>query len=399
VSVYSPSKKLSAKEVEKEIKEILEAQKNYLGGTLPVERYAFIIYLFKGYFSRSGSYGALEHSYSSFYFLPEAGGSSLAQTIKDVAAHEFFHILTPLNIHSEEIHYFDFNKPVMSKHLWLYEGVTEYFANHMQMYEGLYDATTFFDNMSEKIASSRSNFQDDLSFTQMSKNVLDKYESQYGNVYEKGALIGMCLDVKLRTLSGGKMGLKDLMNELSKKYGKNQPFKDDELFDVITKMTYPEIGEFFRKYVEGSEPLPFAEYFAPLGVVYEEGGEKEVFVIGSVSFALDEARGLLKVSGTWSMTPEDKKTGWRDGDILLEINGKNANISGLKNLVFNDLSKLPAGSKITYKVEREEKGKKKVVTLKGKATKEKTLISHGFSPIDNPTAEQQKLFRAWAFTK
>jgi predicted metalloprotease with PDZ domain len=42
--------------------------------------------------------------------------------------HEFFHIVTPLSIHSKEIQDFDYNDK-MSEHLWMYEGVTEYFAN------------------------------------------------------------------------------------------------------------------------------------------------------------------------------------------------------------------------------------------------------------------------------
>ena len=34
--------------------------------------------------------------------------------------------------HSEEIGNFDFQKPKMSRHLWLYEGLTEYAAHHTQ---------------------------------------------------------------------------------------------------------------------------------------------------------------------------------------------------------------------------------------------------------------------------
>ena len=49
--------------------------------------------------------------------------------IKRVALHEFMHIITPLNLHSEQIGNFDYVDPKMSKHLWLYEGITEYFAN------------------------------------------------------------------------------------------------------------------------------------------------------------------------------------------------------------------------------------------------------------------------------
>ena len=55
----------------------------------------------------------------------------------DIAAHEFFHIVTPLNIHSEIIEHFNFVTPVPSQHLWLYEGTTEWAAHAMQLRAGL----------------------------------------------------------------------------------------------------------------------------------------------------------------------------------------------------------------------------------------------------------------------
>jgi predicted metalloprotease with PDZ domain len=125
VSIFSPNQKVSAKEIAPDINKILTAQKDYLGGTLPVKKYAFIISLFRGFSGKSGSYGALEHSYSSFYFLPEGSATGLSQSVKDISAHEFFHIVTPLNIHSEEIQFFDYDNPKMSAHLWMYEGTSE----------------------------------------------------------------------------------------------------------------------------------------------------------------------------------------------------------------------------------------------------------------------------------
>ena len=40
---------------------------------------------------------------------------------------------------------------------------------------------------------------DKMPFTKMSANVLQKpYKDQYLNVYEKGALIAMCIDITIR---------------------------------------------------------------------------------------------------------------------------------------------------------------------------------------------------------
>ena len=60
----------------------------------------------------------------------------------------------------------------------------------------------------------------------MSENVLEEpYATNYNNVYQKGALIGMCMDILLREESNGQRSMLSLMKELSNKYGQNRPFK------------------------------------------------------------------------------------------------------------------------------------------------------------------------------
>ncbi|UPT66820.1 MAG: peptidase M61 [Sphingobacteriales bacterium JAD_PAG50586_3] len=285
VSVYSPNKKVTSKELATNINQILVAQKDYLGGTLPVKKYAFIINLYSGLFSRSGSYGALEHSYSSFYFLPEANVDNLSQSVKDISAHEFFHIVTPLNIHSEEIQFFDYDNPKMSAHLWMYEGTTEYAASLVQIKAGLITLDDYITVLQDKIGGAKK-YNDTLPFTTMSLGVLDKYEDQYGNVYEKGALISLCLDIKLRSLSDGKYGIQNLMADLSKKYGKDKPFKDNELFDEITRLTYPEIGVFLKTYVGGNKPLPIKDMVELVGIAYDnQSADKRLVIGGRQAFA------------------------------------------------------------------------------------------------------------------
>ncbi|MGC4020466.1 MAG: hypothetical protein QM734_00230 [Cyclobacteriaceae bacterium] len=194
IGSYSPNQKITAKEIAANVKEVLMAQKEFLGGKLPVDKYAFVFYWTD---QPVTSYGALEHSYSSVYYMPEQTIDQTKQQLRDFAAHEFFHIVTPLTIHSEEIQFFDFNDPKMSKHLWLYEGVTEYFAGNCQVKYGLITPQQYVKVIQQKMLA-RSNFRDDVAFTDISKFTLDKYPDQYGNVYQKGALIGMCLDIKLR---------------------------------------------------------------------------------------------------------------------------------------------------------------------------------------------------------
>ena len=395
VSVYSPSGRVTSEPIAANVKDILEAQRSYLGGTLPVDKYAFLIYVPERV-GKSGSYGALEHSNSSVYFLPEMPEEQFSSTIRDVAAHEFFHIVTPLNIHSEEIGNFDFINPKMSKHLWLYEGVTEYFASHVQAYENLIDLEEYLNRLREYILTSKAYYNDTLPFTEMSAEVLDTYEKEYGNVYQKGALIGLVLDVRLRELSGGEYGLRNLMLDLSKTYGKNKAFKDEELFDKITELTYPEIREFFARHVEGSEPLPLEETFRKVGISYKPMGTETVISYGNFVPGLDRESNRITVAGAADMDAFGQQVGFQEGDVLLAMNGTEITPMNVRELIGEKLQQMKPGERITFTVERsDEKGRTKKKKLKARVTPVERQTMHVLEPAPNATPEQQKLRAAW----
>lgn len=264
ISVYSPNEKIKASEVATQLKPLLKAQLAYLGGRFPVNNYAFLIVM--SAHLKNGSYGALEHAQSSFYYLPEDSIAVMGPIIRDVSAHEFFHIQTPLNLHSAEIGNFDFQNPQMSKHLWLYEGLTEYAAQHMQLQGGLISLPQFLERMTEKYRSSNFSYDKDIPFTKMSKGVLSKYKEEYGNVYQKGALIGLCLDLYLRSETHGRYGTQQLIRDLSARFGPDKSFADDELFQLIAETTQVKgIEQFFSHYVSGSKELPLASLLPKIG--------------------------------------------------------------------------------------------------------------------------------------
>ncbi len=395
VSVYSPSGNVTSEVIAANIKDILEAQRSYLGGTLPVDKYAFLIYVPEKVGS-TGSYGALEHSNSSVYFLPEMPEEQFSSTMRDVAAHEFFHIVTPLTIHSEQIGNFDFINPDMSKHLWLYEGVTEYFATHVQVFEKLVDAETFLMKIQQYIATSRAYYNDTLPFTEMSANVLGEYEKQYGNVYQKGALIGLVLDIKLLELSGGKYGLRNLMQDLGKEYGKDKSFKDDELFDKITALTNPEIREFFTRYVEGSEPLPLEETFETVGITYKPMATQLINSYGSFVPGYDESTGRIIIESTQGMDEFGKALGLKDGDQLLKWNGTEITPMNIRQLIGEELQQMKPGDDVTVTVLRKNKLKKpKEVTLTAKVQQIERTAPHYLQPNPEATPAQLALKAAW----
>ena len=396
ISVYSPNKKATAAGIAPMIGELLEAQRNYLGGTLPVNRYAFLLYLTDKPNS-SGATGALEHSYSSVYYMHERDNEAIAGQLRDFAAHEFFHIVTPLNIHAEQIHNFDYNNPEMSQHLWLYEGTTEYAATHVQVNQKLISPDAYLAGLRNYILGS-GRYNDSLPFTVMSKGALDQHANQYGNVYQKGALIGLALDIRLRELSGGQYGLRHLMAELSKTYGKNQGFRDEELFDKITALTYPEIREFFRRYVEGPEQLPYASIFKTVGITYQPLVREKRQTLGGVHLGYDPQAGKIIVTRTDQLNTLGKKLDYQRGDQLLAINGQALTAQNIQDVIKSQVSEARERSRITILVGRKDAdGQVKELTLKGRLQKTLEEKQHVLA-FDEQASPQQKILReAWLF--
>jgi len=398
IGAYSPTKKITAKEIAAATQEVLMAQQRFLGGKLPVEKYAFIFYFTD---KPVLSYGALEHSYSSMYYMPEMPLDQMKQQLRDFAAHEFFHIITPLTIHSEEIENFDYNDPKMSRHLWLYEGVTEYFAGLVQVKYDLISGEQFLATLQEKMLTA-DKFRNDVPFTDISRFTLEKYKDQYYNVYQKGALIGLCLDLKLRKLSEGKKGLQDLMMDLSKKYGKNKAFDDDKLFKEIEELTAPEIGDFFKKYVAGTEPLPLSELLQDFGIEYIEQQRFEDYTLGisSENITVTEVDGKprLQITSVDKLDSMGQSLNFREGDILQEINGQKIPDLGPEfgPFIQTQMLALGEGKTLSYTVLRKDaSGQPQQVVLSAPSKKVLLERRHLIRFDAQPTEEQMKLRTAW----
>lgn len=337
ISVYSPNGTHTAESISADMKRMMNAQKTFLGSFNANKKYSVLIYLSDMQNENDAhGFGALEHPTCTTVVMPEAmGKDELAEQLKDVVSHEFFHIVTPLTIHSNEIHYFDFNSPKMSQHLWMYEGVTEYFANLFQVNQGLIDETEFYSRMAGKI-NNASNMNDTMPFTTMSANVLvEPYKEQYLNVYEKGALIGMCLDIIIREESQGERGILDLMQKLSAKYGAQKPFNDQELFATITALTYPTVGAFLTTYVSGETPIPYDTFFAKMGVT------KKIVQVAGNPFIKDQ-RPLITVNPATKeiivlpASPLNSfftELGLESGDVILAINDTNYNLDNIYDMI------------------------------------------------------------------
>jgi predicted metalloprotease with PDZ domain len=353
----------------------------------PVDRYVFLMTLVDmDVAQRNGFYGfgALEHSYSSNFVYP--GYPQVIESLRGSMAHEFFHIMTPLNLHSEIIAVYDFAEPTASEHLWLYEGVTEWASDIMQFRGGVIGEEEYFDMVSQKISEFYSRYDTTYSLSELSLNCYtDKGRNEFPNVYAKGSLVASMLDIELLKLSNGRRGLREVFVDLTRKYGKNNPFPEKDFFNVLVNETYPEIDDFIDKYIRSAEPMPLSEYYSQIGYMYTKRriDEENPTMIGLAFIPND--KGEIVIDG-FADGYEDY--GLERGDALLKLFGEEVSFDNARSLIDRTKSmKIGDEFSITVKRDGEE------LEFTGKLFQR--YRRHLFDPKEELTDSESKIRNAW----
>jgi len=408
VAGYYAGNDSSAYYIATEIDSAMRAVAVFVGGNLPVENYSFLNYivdlrdigtiLMSGNIGllqypkimrkmRNKAFGALEHGNSSSYYLPDFGHNSYKGMVSETAIHEFMHIFTPLSLHSNLVGDFDYSHPKMSKHLWLYEGVTEYFATLIAMQGGLSSVDkTVYNTLKDKIVSSYA-YPDSIPFTVMSERVFEPpYKNLYDQVYERGAIMAMLLDFEIMRLTGGQKTLRSVVLELVSMYGKNKSFGEEEIIPLFVKMVHPQLKSFFDNYVSGKTPLDITGGFQTIGVTYQKelAGRVPMNLLSKENGVTVNRNVIVNNRVTITKAEENNLAGFKPGDKV----DRNAVHSCFKK---PDGSFVAEGETVHLKVLRG--GKEVELSFVARFTDGK--LNDVIQVNRDKTPEQEKLFRLW----
>jgi predicted metalloprotease with PDZ domain len=269
----------------------------------------------------------------------------------------------------------------MSQHLWLYEGVTEYFAHLVQLQSGLLSEEEFIKNMREKMEQAEEFGA--FSMTEMSRKVLTgEYKSKYNSVYNKGALVAFMLDLFIREKTGNAKDLKSVVQTLSAQYGPNKPFNDSTFFDEFVVASHPEVAGFVENYIKGSEILPYDQLFANIGFEYDKAKRQTLYKIGEkLTLMYDEPTKQFVFKEVGNNALDIK-----EGDVLTSIEGAKVDEESLNNLWEKYIQTNTDYGELTIVVNR--KGSAKVLT--GKLFKGVALIKHYLAPLQTTSDDQKQ---------
>ncbi len=241
-------------------------------GSFPEEEYHFIFQLLP-----YPHYHGVEHRRGTVITFGPA--SSLAEEeaqeeLLGISCHELYHAWNVCRIRPKEFLPYDFSKETYTQAGLVLEGVTTYFGDLYLLKSGAYDLPTYLRHLEKIVQREAAHFGwKNASIEESSIDLwLDGYVTgipdRKVNIYSRGALLSLCLDVIL--LQEGS-SLAQVMKGMWESFG--LPFNGYEVQDfekqIAARVRNPEkITRFFDAYVRGKEDLyPVLEdCFSALGI-------------------------------------------------------------------------------------------------------------------------------------
>jgi predicted metalloprotease with PDZ domain len=243
------------------LQKIVKAESALMGGELPYSRYDFL-------FDVDGRGGGLEHLNACRIALGEEETPLFAVSF---CAHEFFHLWNVKRIRPRVLGPFDYIHPPHTRNLWFAEGVTEYYAHLAALRAGLTAPDGFLQHYrSAWRRMERNPARLKVTADEASLRVWDSGSSQgFGGLsyYDKGELIGLCLDLKIRRETGNRRSLDDVMRLLMQRHNPPKPgYDEEELRATVSEVAGKDLSAFYDVLARSTQEMPLAECLAYAGL-------------------------------------------------------------------------------------------------------------------------------------
>ncbi|KIG13324.1 hypothetical protein DB30_00326 [Enhygromyxa salina] len=248
---------------------------------LPFDRYSFLLV------ADPVGGGGLEHHDSTAMIVDPwvfSKPSGYAQ-VQRLVAHEFFHLWNVKRIHDEVLGPFNYAHESYSELLWFHEGFTETMETRALLRAGLLAPSDYLAQLSSAwtgyVRKPGRNHTPIASLSREAWIKAYKPEANHSETtisyYEKGNLIGVCLDLSLRLRARANHTTGSLDGLFRRLWALRDPVSGSVGIDIndIVAAASAEAGEdmrwFFDRYVYGTEELPLPALLEQAGFVVELG--------------------------------------------------------------------------------------------------------------------------------
>jgi predicted metalloprotease with PDZ domain len=253
---------------------VAKADSTMFGG-LPYEKYVYF-YFFAS--PESNASGALEHLNSFVSFAPP-GDIATPEMIIGTASHEFFHAWNVKRIRPAEMWPYDYSRENETPLLWVSEGFTNYYGNRAEYRAGIISEQDMLNTVAGAASGVENNeVRNYVSPAESSVSTWVGYDTPVAfgiSYYGQGQNLGALLDLSIRNDTDGKFSLDDVMRGLFNNfYKKNRGFTTDDMLAEIKQLTKKDYGDFYRRYVFGTEVPNYDEIFGYAGYRVDKTEQK-----------------------------------------------------------------------------------------------------------------------------
>jgi predicted metalloprotease with PDZ domain len=300
------------------LRQLATAQNRIFGGP-PYDSYTILFY---APFADMQWGGGLEHHNSQLdaiaapFFAANRQTGQLGAFTRPLISHELFHLFNVKRIRPAEMSPYDYSREQYTPLLWWSEGVTDYYGDVTLARGGLWSVDRFINSMNSNLVqvedAAESVSAEDASInTWIHPTFVD--EAQY--YYPKGSLLGLMLDIQIRDATANRHSLDEVMRTLwTDFYRRGRGFTTADLLGII-RPWFAGVDDFYRRYVNGREPLPYQQIL-PKGGIAVDLRETRVPFIGVVT---SEAKDGGVEVGRVAPNSVAAEAGVQSGDILLRV--------------------------------------------------------------------------------
>ncbi len=370
-----------------DMQKIIEVEAELFGG-LPYDRYVFLLHL-----SSQGN-GGLEHKYACSLNYPRFGfrAQDKYDRFMQLVAHEFFHLWNVKRIRPKALEVFDYDQENYTPSLWFCEGTTSYYDLVIPLRARIYDVKSFLTNLGKEIT--RLQTTPGRLVQPLSQSSFDAWIKLYrpdansGNsqisYYLKGEMVSLLLDLLIRERHENKRSLDDVMRKMWEQFGQAEiGFTPEQLQEVIESVAGTDLNDFFKRYIDGTEELPFNQYLEPFGFQLVGDNEEEPVPYLGVKAQTENGREMIKFVEAGAPA---QLAGIDAGDELLAIDGMRITAQNLSDR----LRDYQSGSTIQVTVFHQEELHNYAVTLSAPRPSRYQVLT-----IEHPSPAQQHNYEGW----
>ena len=330
----------------RDLKTLCETQIRFFGEPAPMERYVFLVA------AVGEGYGGLEHRASTALIcsrddLPQQGVEEVTdgyRTFLGLCSHEYFHTWNVKRIKPAAFTPYDLNRENYTTLLWAFEGITSYYDDLLLVRSGLISRDTYLESLGKSITSVlRGSGRKKQTVAESSFDAWTRFYRQDENApnaivsyYVKGSLIALCLDLLIRSETGGRRSLDHVMRALWKRHGlKGIGVGERGVEQLAEQVSGLKLRRFFERALRSTDELPLEKLLSAFGIdlslrraesATDKGGKRTAQSARALARRVDigvrtaDSGGELKITHVLDGGTA-QKAGLAAGDTLVAIDG------------------------------------------------------------------------------